>query len=314
MELYRKYRPETFADVRGQREAVGIIKGWLAKNAVPHAIMLEGPSGCSKTTLARILAKELGATSAMDYQEINVSEDRVVDMVSALGDDVRRNISGGNRVWVLDEVHGLTKRAQNSILKKLEEAPAYAYFVLCTTDSQKLLPTVLNRCSRIKIKELDEKALGEIIDRIAAGEERVLAPEVRDAIIRHAAGSGRKAVVKLEQCLAATKPENMLAIVEQDAKFECAIKDLCEIFTGGKQAAWKDVATIFAALEADAETIRRTILGWVASALTKGWSRSIPDQLLADILRIFQFNTYDSGKPQLLLMVYDAWRLTKKMK
>lgn len=314
MELYRKYRPETFADVRGQREAVGIIKGWLSKNAVPHAIMLEGPSGCSKTTLARILAKELGATSALDYQEINVSEDRGVDMVSALGDDVKRNISGGNRVWVLDEVHGMTKSGQNSLLKKLEEAPAYAYFVLCTTDSQKLLATVLNRCSRIKIKELDEKSLGEIIDRVASGEGRELSPEVRDAIIRYAAGSGRKAVVKLEQCLAATKTENMLAIVEQDVKYEYAIRDLCEIFTGGKQATWKDVATIYASLEEDAETIRRSVLGWVATALTRGYSRTIPDQLLADILRIFQFNTYDSGKPQLLLMVYDAWRLMKKLK
>lgn len=314
MELYRKYRPESFSEVRGQREAVGVIKGWLAKKAVPHAIMLEGPSGCSKTTLARILAKELGAVSALDYQEINVSEDRGVDMVSALGEDVRRNISGGNRVWVLDEVHGMTKSGQNSLLKKLEEAPDYAYFVLCTTDSQKLLPTVLNRCSRIKIKALDEKSLGEIIDRIMTGEGRELDEEVRAAIIRYADGSGRKAIVKLEQCLAATKTENMLAIIEQDAKYEYAIRDLSEIFTGGKHATWKETAAIVAGLEEDSETIRRSVLGWVSSALTRGWSRSIPDDLLANILRIFQFNTYDSGKPQLMLMVFDAWRLLNKMK
>ncbi len=314
MELYRKYRPETFAEVRGQREAVGIIKGWLAKNAVPHAIMLEGPSGCAKTTLARILAKELGATSAMDYQEINVSEDRGIGMVAELGNDVKRNISGGNRVWVLDEVHGLTKQAQNSILKKLEEAPDYAYFILCTTDSQKLIPTLLNRCSRIRIKELSDTAILEIIQRILREEQRELPENVQEAIVRCAAGSGRKAVVKLEQCLAATKPENMLAIIEQEEQYSAMIKDLCEIFTGGRKASWRETAKVFSALEEDSETIRRSILGWVASALTKGWSRTIPDQLLADILRIFQFNTFDSGKPQLLLMVYDAWRLLQQMK
>lgn len=314
MELYRKYRPETFKEVRGQREAVGIIKGWLAKEAVPHAIMLEGPSGCSKTTLARILAKELGATSELAYQEVNAAEERGIGMVAELGNDVRRNILGGNRVWVLDEVQSLTKAAQNSLLKHLEEAPKYAYFVLCTTDPQKLLPTLLNRCSRIRIRALTDVALGEIIDRITAAEQRELPVEVRAAIIDYAGGSGRKAVVKLEQCLAATQPENMLAVIAQEEQFQVAIKDLCEIFTGGKNATWKETAKIFSALEEEPEMIRRSILGWVASALTKGWSRTIPDQLLAEILRIFQFDVFNSGKPGLLLMVYDAWKLMQKVK
>ena len=312
MELYRKYRPETFADVRGQREAVGIIKGWLAKNSVPHAIMLEGPSGTGKTTIARILANELGAVTVMDYQEVNVAEERGVDMVSELGKDVRRNITGHNRVWVLDEVHALLKAPQNSLLKKLEEAPDYAYFVLCTTDSQKLLPTLLNRCSRIRVKSLDDSALLEVIHRIASAEEREVPDDVCEAIVRHASGSARKAIVKLEQCLAAIKTENMLAVVAQEEQFTATIKNLCEIMTGGKTATWRETAKIFAALQEDPETIRRAVLGWVESALVKGWARNVPDSSLANALRVFQFHTYDSGRPQLALMVYDAWRAVHK--
>ena len=126
-----------------------------------------------------------------------------------------------------------------------------------------------------------------------------------ESIIRYANGSARKAVVKLEQCLAAVKPENMLAVIQQEDEFNATIKNLCEVFTGGKQMSWKETAKIYGSLEDDPEMIRRSILGWVASALVKGWARAVPAKLLADILRIFQPNTYDSGRPQLTLMVYD---------
>ena len=103
MELYRKYRPSDFDEVFGQKEAVGVIKGWLAKDSVPHAIMLEGESGCGKTTLARILASKLGCNDEFSYQEMNVSIENGVGMVANLLADCKRNFTGGNRVWVMDE-------------------------------------------------------------------------------------------------------------------------------------------------------------------------------------------------------------------
>jgi DNA polymerase III gamma/tau subunit len=311
MELYRKYRPKTFDEVEGQREAVGTLKGWLAKKSVPHSIMFEGASGCGKTTLARILASELGCKNDLNYQEMNVAIERGVAMVESLLLDCKNNFTGGNRVWVLDEIQAVSKPAMQSLLKVLEESPPYAYFFLCTTDPAKILPTLMNRCQHIKVNQLSDTALENTIKRVAEGENREVPKEVMDAIVHYSEGSARKAVVKLEQCLAATKPENMLALITQETGLTVGVKQLCTIFTSGKKYTWKDTARILDHLQEDSETIRRAILGWVSSAMVRGWGGITP-QALAEILRIFQFNTYDSGKPQLVLMVYDAWKILNK--
>lgn len=306
MELYRKYRPKSFSEVVGQPEVVGIMRGWLKQENVPHAILLEGPSGCGKTTLARILANELGATGMLNYAEINVAEERGVGMVADLGEDVNHNITGNNRVWVLDEVQGLLKPAQQSLLKKLEEAPDYAYFVLCTTNSEKLLPTVLNRCSRLYLRLLDEASVKKMLKAVLAKEKRLDVPErVLDAIAQCCNGSGRQAMVKLEQCLTTANPENMLkAITETGDGFEVSIRDLCALLTN--RGSWSDIAKILLDLKEDPETIRRAVLGWLMSALLKGWARKVSNDGLANAIKALEMPTYDSGKPGLVREIYEA--------
>lgn len=306
MELYRKYRPKSFSEVVGQPEVVGIMRGWLKQENVPHAILLEGPSGCGKTTLARILANELGATGMLNYSEINVAEERGVGMVADLGEDVNHNITGNNRVWVLDEVQGLLKPAQQSLLKKLEEAPDYAYFVLCTTNSEKLLPTVLNRCSRLYLRLLDEASVKKMLKAVLAKEKRLDVPErVLDAIAQCCNGSGRQAMVKLEQCLTTANPENMLkAITETGDGFEVSIRDLCALLTN--RGSWSDIAKILLDLKEDPETIRRAVLGWLMSALLKGWARKVSNDGLANAIKALEMPTYDSGKPGLVREIYEA--------
>jgi len=266
------------------------------------------------TTLARILAKELGCEEKLHYQEMNVSEEGGVDMVRGLSERaIQAPMIGDCRIWVLDEAAGLTLKAQNALLKILEEARPFAYFILCTTDPQKLLPTVINRCSRININAIDDDSMGGIIDRVLEGEKREIDPLVRSKIIEFAGGSARKALVKLEQCLAATKPQNMLALIQADEAFETEIKKLCEIFTGGQKATWRETAKIFDALTEDPETIRWSLLGWLSSAMLRGWAaRNIDTQTLASCIGILQYDTFNSGKPGLALMVYECWCLTTK--
>lgn len=308
MELYRKYRPKAFAEVVGQPEVIGIIRGWIKNNNVPHAILLEGPSGCGKTTIARILANELGAVGMLNYAEINVAEERGVRMVADLGEDVNHNLTGDNRVWVLDEVQGLLKPAQQSLLKKLEEAPDYAYFVLCTTNAEKLLPTVLNRCSRLYLRLLDEGSIKKMLKAVLTKEKRLDVPDrVLDAIAQCCNGSGRQAMVKLEQCLTTTNPDNMLkAVTETGDEFEVSIRDLCSLLTN--KGSWSEIARILLDLKEEPETVRRSVLGWFMSALLKGWARRIGNDALANAIKVLEMPTYDSGKAGLVREIYEAWR------
>src|SRR5688572_25883760 len=141
MELYKKFRPKTLKGVVGQEGAVSSLQSMIDKGRLPHTILFSGPSGCGKTTIARIL-KGILECSDLDFFEINCADFKGIDMVR----DIRRYVGipplhGKSRVWLIDEAHQLTKDAQNAFLKLLEDTPKHAYFMLATTDPQKLLPT-----------------------------------------------------------------------------------------------------------------------------------------------------------------------------
>jgi len=307
MELYRKHRPAAFDDVKGQQAAVGVLKGWIAQNSIPHAILLDGHTGSGKTTLARILAGVLGARPPY-YEELNLGEAGGIDVIRRISDKIGvRPIAGCNRVWILDEAHSVTTAGQQGLLKVLEDAPEYAYFILCTTDPQKLIPTVLNRCSRVTVKSIDDKSIGDIIDRVVKEENREIPPEVREKIIEYAGGSGRKALTKLQAVLAATQAANMLKVIEEEEQLQRTTKEILDILTSGDKKDWKTIAKIYDAIPDTPEDIRRAIMNWLASALTKGWAREVPPILVYNLMRVFERNTYDSGKAQLTLLLYEAY-------
>jgi DNA polymerase-3 subunit gamma/tau len=172
-ELYRKYRPKSFRGIVGQDTAVDTLRGWLEKSKVPHAILFTGNSGCGKTTLARILAKKLNCLPPRDLVEINAADFNGIDTVR----EIRRAASSGSimgreysRCWIIDEGQQLSTAAQQGLLKLLEEAPAYAYFFLCTTDPQKIIPTIKNRCSEIKINSVSVVNLVALCNSVLAKE------------------------------------------------------------------------------------------------------------------------------------------------
>lgn len=310
MELYKKHRPQLVADVFGQPDAVKVLNGWIASGTIPHAVMFDGPSGVGKTTLARCLSHELGADDVLDYREMNVAVERGVAMVEDLIEDVSNNISGGNRVWVLDEVHSLTKPAMNSLLKVLEECPSYAYFIFCTTETEKIIPALLNRCSRVSLKSISVTQLESLVHCVAVKEGRNLEADVETAIALKSDGSARAALVLLEQVLAVENHDDMLSIIQHSDGIDFSNPDLkafWKVLFNPKDTSWKDVVSVFEKLTDEPETIRRVTLAALGTKLKRynGWG--ITPKQIADAMRIFQFNLVDSGKDGLLLMVYDVW-------
>ncbi|HVZ11263.1 MAG TPA: DNA polymerase III subunit gamma/tau [Candidatus Paceibacterota bacterium] len=219
--LYRTYRPKGFSEVVGQEHIVRTLQGALETGRIGHAYLFAGPRGTGKTTLARIYAKALncakfGAAGAvvpcnecpaclavnenrsLDLLEIDAASNRGIDEIRNLKESAATAASGGGyKVFLIDEVHMLTKDAFNALLKVLEEPPSHVVFILATTEPHKILPTVLSRVQRFDFKRLTP---GEIVSKLktVADSERIqISADGLAAIAASADGALRDAEVSL---------------------------------------------------------------------------------------------------------------------
>jgi DNA polymerase-3 subunit gamma/tau len=192
--LYRKYRPETFEEVRDQDHIVKVLQGAIKKAEIPHAILFSGTRGTGKTTLARIFAKEIG-TSAIDLYEIDAASNRGIDDIRELKEAVHTvPYESKYKVYIVDEVHMLTKEAFNALLKTLEEPPAHVVFILATTEEERLLDTILSRCQVFRFRSPSRAVLAQTVTDVAKKEGFKLSPDAADLIAVAADGSFRDAL------------------------------------------------------------------------------------------------------------------------
>ncbi len=192
--LYRKYRPQTFAEVRDQDHIVSVLEGAIKKGSLPHALLFSGTRGTGKTTLARIFARAIGAAE-LDIYEIDAASNRGIDDIRELKDAVHTlPYESPYKVYIIDEVHMLTKEAFNALLKTLEEPPAHVVFILATTEEEKLLDTILSRCQVFRFRSPSRAVLAETVTDVAKKEGFTLTPEAADLIAIAADGSFRDAL------------------------------------------------------------------------------------------------------------------------
>jgi DNA polymerase-3 subunit gamma/tau len=192
--LYRKYRPTNFAEVRDQDHIVSVLKGAIAKDSIPHALLFSGTRGTGKTTLARIFAAAIG-TTPVDLYEIDAASNRGIDDIRELREAVNTvPFESRYKVYIIDEVHMLTKEAFNALLKTLEEPPAHVVFILATTEEEKLPDTVLSRLQVFKLRSPARAVLAATVTDVAKKEGFTLAPDAADMIAVAADGSFRDAL------------------------------------------------------------------------------------------------------------------------
>ncbi|MGB9743375.1 MAG: DNA polymerase III subunit gamma/tau [Minisyncoccales bacterium] len=222
--LYRKYRPQTFAEVIGQEHVVKTLTNAIASQNISHAYLFAGPRGSGKTTVARLLAKALNCENRRkgDYEPCNkclfcleVNENRSIDLIeidaaSHRGIDEIRELRDGikftpsrakYKVFILDESHQLTKEAANALLKTLEEPPAHAIFILATTEIHKMIPTIISRCQRFDFRKLSVPEIIKRLEFIAEKERIKIEKEALELIALNADGSIRDAESILDQIL-----------------------------------------------------------------------------------------------------------------
>ncbi len=192
--LYRKYRPAAFKDVRDQDHIVSVLEGAIKKKTIPHALLFTGSRGTGKTTVARIFAREIGAHD-VDVYEIDAASNRGIDDVRALRDAVHTlPFRSPYKVYIIDEVHMLTKEAFNALLKTLEEPPEHVVFILATTERDKLLDTITSRCQVFQFRAPSRAVLETLILDVAKKEKFTLDRPSASIIALAADGSFRDAL------------------------------------------------------------------------------------------------------------------------
>lgn len=296
--LYQKYRPKTLKGVIGQDGSVVSLQMQIDKKKVPHVVLLTGPSGCGKTTIGRILKEHLECGDG-DFFEINCADFKGIDMVR----DIRRAVGmspmhGSTRVWLIDEAGKLTNDAQNALLKLLEDTPSHAYFLLATTDPQKLIKTIHTRAAQVKLSAITHKDLELLIQRVANKEGMSISGDIISEIADAADGSARKALVILEQVgTLETEAEQLKAIQTSTFNKDEAI-NLARALFDRRGTPWPEIARILRNLsDQDAEGIRYCVLGYARSCLI-GKEDKPPNMQFAEkafrVIDIFSANFYDS--------------------
>ncbi len=213
--LYRKYRPKSFKEVLGQEHVVKTLEGAISLGRVAHAYLFTGSRGTGKTTVARILAKAIGTTEA-DLYEIDAASNRGIDDVRALRDGVATvPFESRYKVYIIDEVHMLTKEAFNALLKTLEEPPAHVVFILATTEPEKLPETIISRCETHTFKKPSQKILKESAERVAKKEGFSIEPAAAELIALLADGSYRDGHGILQKAMSAS-PDKKITFAEAE--------------------------------------------------------------------------------------------------
>jgi DNA polymerase-3 subunit gamma/tau len=209
--LYRKYRPASFDEVRNQDHIISVLKGALTKKMIPHALLFTGGRGTGKTTVARIFAHAVGAHD-VDIYEIDAASNRGIDDIRELREAVHTMpFESPYKVYIIDEVHMLTKEAFNALLKTLEEPPAHVLFILATTERDKLLDTITSRCQVFEFRAPTREELRDTVIAVAQKEKFSLDVDAADVIAISADGSYRDALGITQKVMMASGDEKLTA-------------------------------------------------------------------------------------------------------
>jgi len=301
MPLNTDYRPKSFDEIIGNKATIASLKSIYSRESDwPHAVLLQGPKGCGKTTLARIIADLLGC-KGNDFVEVNSSNNRGIDTARSIMDGARfKPFASKSRVYLLDETHMTTPDFQNAMLKPLEDSPPHAYFLLCTTDPAKLIPALRSRCHTFEVQYLVEKEIIILLQGVLKQEKVRVSMEVLKKIAEASDGCPRDALKILDQVVDMEPGEMEEAIIS----FAYSDKQVLDLYNGlMKKDSWKRISSVLGQIDlSNPESPRRAMIGLAAANMMRGQD----DVRAALIYEAFKDPFYNNGKAGFIFAAYQA--------
>ena len=291
--LYRKWRPQVFADVVGQEHITRTILNALKTGRVAHAYLFSGPRGTGKTTMAKLLAKavncqdedsqepcnqcascqSISTGNSMDVMEIDGASNRGIDQMRELRDKIGfAPVEGKFKVYIIDEVHMLTTEAFNALLKTLEEPPSHVLFIFATTELHKVPATILSRCQCFQFHRISADQIVQRLKTITEAENIQAAEAALYLIARVSQGGLRDAISLLDQCISFAQGEISLQVVEELlglAGIEAQLRFTAALATGDLKAALAEISNLYAEGRDLRQFVSELLVSWRGLLLLK---------------------------------------------